>query len=546
VCLSKSQKAWLAMAAVVVCLALVASMALRPSSFLTAAGDLTQCVLLSSLLVAVVANMRVGDRLARFFWFFMSIGIGVWLSSQLLWTYFEVILRKEVPNPFIGDVAIVLHLVPIVAALAIRPDREEQRSQLRSLDFVLLFSWWLYLYLFFVIPWQYVVPDAPKYGRNFDVLYFAGHVVVLLVAVDAWRNAVGMWRAVYGRILLASFVYAAASIAASVAIDYGAYYTGSLYDIPLLFSVLLFTWMALLGNRVKAIEDPTSPQVQRGHPRVTALVILAASSLPILAAWSFFLSDAPGRIRHYRLGLTLSMIFFIGALRSIKQYTLDKELEHANEELHEASVTDALTGVRNRRFLTTTLDKDVQQALRFYSSDNTMNRNRDLIFYLIDIDHFKIVNDQFGHQQGDVLLVQVAARISSAIRYSDVLIRWGGEEFLVVSRFTDRDNAEILAKRVLDAVGSEEFQLTSGRIRRTCSVGWAVFPWSPERPDEVSCQEVLRFADQALYQAKHAGRNTAMGMLSTHAGHHSGERGSYFAEMPSKVPEARMVATKGP
>ena len=533
-------------AAAVFCLALVVSIASRPSSFLTAVGDLIQCLLLSSLLVAVVANMRVGDRPARIFWFFMSIGMGVWLSSQLLWTYFEVILRKEVPNPFVGDVAIVLHLVPIVAALAIRPDREEQRSQLRSLDFVLLFSWWLYLYLFFVIPWQYVVVDAHKYGRNFDVLYFAGHVVVLLGAADAWRSSTGMWRKVYGRILLASSVYAAASIAASVAIDYGEYYTGSLYDIPLLFSVVLFTWMALHGRHARIIANPTSPPVGRRNHRVAALVILAASSLPILAAWGVFFSDAPGTIRQYRLGLTLAMIFFVGALRSMKQYTLDKELAHANEELHEASVTDALTGVRNRRFLTTTLAQDVQQALRFYSSGDTLNRNRDLIFYLIDIDHFKFVNDRFGHQQGDVLLVQVAARISSAIRYSDVLIRWGGEEFLVVSRFTDRENAEILAKRVLEAIGSEEFQLDSGGIRRTCSIGWAVFPWSPERPHEVSCQEVLRLADQALYQAKHAGRNTAVGMLSIFAGCQSEERDQFYGDRSTDGPQARVVATKGP
>lgn len=534
------------MASACVCLALVVSLAWRPSSSLTTAGDLIQSLLLSSLLVAVAINMRVGERPERIFWLFMSIGTGLWLSSQLLWTYFEVILRKEVPNPFIGDVAIVLHLVPIVAALAIRPDREGQRSQLRSLDFVLLFSWWLYLYLFFVIPWQYVIPDAHTYGINFDVLYFAGHVVVLFAAADAWRNGVGMWRAIYGRIFLASLVYATASIAASVAIDYGVYYTGCLYDIPLLFSIVLFTRMALLGSHTRSTASPTGTPAGHGQPRVTALAILAAMSLPILAAWGVFLSDAPDRIRQYRLGLTLAMIVFIGALRSIKQYTADKELAHANAELQEASVTDALTGVRNRRFLTTTIDKDVQQALRFYSSGDTMNRNRDLIFYLIDVDHFKFVNDRFGHQQGDVLLVQVAARISSAIRYSDVLIRWGGEEFLVVSRFTDRENAEILAKRVLEAIGGENFQLTSEGIRRTCSIGWAVFPWSPEEPEGVSCQEVLRLADQALYQAKNAGRNTAIGLLSMPAVCHSEKRGQVSGNQPGEETQARVVATKGP
>jgi diguanylate cyclase (GGDEF)-like protein len=134
---------------------------------------------------------------------------------------------------------------------------------------------------------------------------------------------------------------------------------------------------------------------------------------------------------------------------------------------------------------------------------------------LIDIDHFKYINDAFGHAQGDDLLVQIAARISSAIRYSDVLIRWGGEEFLVVSRHTNRDEGETLAARVLESVGTEPFQLASGNsIRRTCSIGWAVFPWSPERPEAADYQEILRLADHALYEAKRQGRNRATGLLA--------------------------------
>lgn len=533
------------MASAVLCLGVIVSLGSAPSFFLTAAGDLIQSLLLFSLLIAVAANAHACDRATRMFWLFMAFGVALWVSAQLLWTYFEVILRKEVPNPFVGDIAIVLHLVPIVAALAIRPDMERQRSQLRSLDFVLLFSWWLYLYLFFVISWQYVFPNARIYGLNFDVLYFAGHVVVLLTAADAWRNSIGLWRAVYGRILLASFVYAIASIAASVAIDFGKYYTGSLYDFPLLISAVLFTWMALLGQQTRSTVNLNGDLLQRSHPWVTALTIVAAASLPLLAAWAVFISDAPARVRQYRLGLTLAMIIFVGALRSIKQYTLDTELARTNEELHEASVTDVLTGVRNRRFLTAMIDKDVQQALRFYSTGHN-NQNRDLIFYLIDIDHFKLVNDQFGHQQGDALLVQVAARISSAIRYADVLIRWGGEEFLVVSRFTDRENAEILAKRVLQAIGTESFHLISGSIRRTCSIGWAVFPWSPEHPDAISYQDVIRLADRALYKAKDTGRNMAVGVLPELASCHSEKRGRHSGHSGIDERMVRTLITQGP
>ena len=419
--------------------------------------------------------------------------------------------------------------------------KKARRSQRRSLDFVLLFGWWLYLYLFFVIPWQYVSPDAHIYGVSFDVVVLCGPRCrssrcnrclaqqQRIVASSVWADPV------------ASLVYAAASIAASVAIDYGKYYTGSLYDIPLLLSVVLFIGMALIGSPASPMVNFASEPARPPRPRITALTILAASSLPVLAAWAIFFSDAPDPVQQYRLGLTLAMIVFVGTLRSIKQYRVDKELARVNEELREASVTDVLTGVRNRRFLTATIEKDTQQALRFYSTDDNSNRNRDLVFYLIDLDHFKLVNDRFGHQQGDALLVQVAARISSAIRHSDVLIRWGGEEFLVVSRFSDRDNAEILAKRILLAIGSEAFKLSSGSIGRTCSIGWAIFPWSLEDPEAVPYQDVLRLADQALYKAKNAGRNTAIGILPGAAGPHSSDIDSLADDF-----SVNLVATQGP
>jgi len=114
------------------------------------------------------------------------------------------------------------------------------------------------------------------------------------------------------------------------------------------------------------------------------------------------------------------------------------------------------------------------------------------------------------------LLVEVARQISSAIRHSDVLIRWGGDEFLVVSRYTNREEASILAERVLQAVGNEPSPLKGGhRLRCTCSIGWAVFPWFVREPEAVDYTEVLRLADCALYDAKKAGKNQAIGMLPT-------------------------------
>lgn len=197
-------------------------------------------------------------------------------------------------------------------------------------------------------------------------------------------------------------------------------------------------------------------------------------------------------------------------------------LAQANKELAEMSLTDPLTSARNRRFFQATIASDVSQAVRAYSTPDPARtrRNRDIVFYLIDADHFKEINDRFGHDAGDQMLVDLTTRISSAIRYSDVLVRWGGEEFLVVSRFCERKEAATLAARVLSAVAGEPFKIKNSGIslHRTCSIGWAAFPWNVDSPVDVSYEEVLALADRAMYKAKNSGRNQAIGALPPESG----------------------------
>ena len=156
----------------------------------------------------------------------------------------------------------------------------------------------------------------------------------------------------------------------------------------------------------------------------------------------------------------------------------------------------------------------MSQALRSHA-DGRDPHTRDLVFYLIDADNFKEVNDQYGHDVGDKVLVEMARRLSSSIRHSDVLVRWGGEEFLIVSRYTDRSRGGMLAQRVLAAVADTPFAVggSGETMYRTCSLGWAAFPWFPDNPRAVSYEEVLTLADRGLHQAKQSGKNRAVGML---------------------------------
>ena len=112
------------------------------------------------------------------------------------------------------------------------------------------------------------------------------------------------------------------------------------------------------------------------------------------------------------------------------------------------------------------------------------------------------------------MLVVSARRLREVARASDLVIRWGGEEILIVSRWTDRQAGALLAERVLEAIGGHLFRTGVDRTSTvTCSIGWAPFPWSTGDPEAVLFEEVLSLADHALYLAKHAGRNRSVGVL---------------------------------
>jgi diguanylate cyclase (GGDEF)-like protein len=218
---------------------------------------------------------------------------------------------------------------------------------------------------------------------------------------------------------------------------------------------------------------------------------------------------------HFRVLVTALVMFAMAGLVFMKQQLLHLELKHSNLVLQWSSTTDPLTGIRNRRFFASTIQRDIAQSVRAHL-EGTGNSERDLIFYVIDLDNFKKVNDQFGHDGGDRILIEAARRISSAIRNSDLLVRWGGEEFLVVSRSADRSQAGILANRVLDAFRAKPFVIDASlQTQQTCSIGWAAFPWFEDDIEAVSYERVLKFADRALYRAKKAGKNQAIGMIPT-------------------------------
>ncbi len=204
---------------------------------------------------------------------------------------------------------------------------------------------------------------------------------------------------------------------------------------------------------------------------------------------------------------------------------LSEALRDKTKALEASALTDPLTGLHNRRFVMERLSDDVNLMLRRYEEAARLGQpppdDADLCFFLIDIDRFKQVNDQFGHAAGDAVLVQMRERLQEVFRAADYLVRWGGEEFLVVARGMARSAAPELAERIRQAVGQRPFLLgeagQTGRvIQRSCSVGFACLPLLPQQPRAVVWATVLNLADAALYAAKREGRNRWVGVLDGH------------------------------
>ncbi len=240
-----------------------------------------------------------------------------------------------------------------------------------------------------------------------------------------------------------------------------------------------------------------------------ALMLLGgAGALALVIRWRV---DALHRRNHALEGMV--------AARTHEVEAKAKELEQANEALRNQSLTDPLTGLRNRRYLGVCMPKDVAQVQRVHrdvvaTRTNRVLLNIDLVFLMVDIDHFKFVNDHYGHAAGDQVLQQVAEILRQVTRDSDTVVRWGGEEFLVVARNAARRESVILAERIRKQMAEHDFLLEDGTtLHRTCSVGFTFYPFVPENPNFLPWEQVLDIADHCLFAAKRGGRDAWVGLF---------------------------------
>ena len=309
----------------------------RPGDQLTAFGNMIQCFVPLLANTGLLLNATSPRWRQNWFWLLLALGCSMWMFGQVYWTYYEVFLHQPSPNPFPGDPIFFLHTVPMIAALALEPHlpRRERSFPFGVVDFALLLVWWVFLYLFFVIPWQFVSPNVGYYGSAFNYLYDSENLVLLAgLAALFWRTR-GTWREVYGALFFAGAMYLTGSALVNVAIDRYSYHTGSLYDVPLVASFAMFGTAGLVAYRSGSkLEDPRhAPEIESVWP--ARLAMAALISLPVVALWSQLLSDAPAPVRNYRLYLTLGAMLVLNGLVFWRQHLVNRErqeLLHISEE----------------------------------------------------------------------------------------------------------------------------------------------------------------------------------------------------------------------
>ncbi len=182
-------------------------------------------------------------------------------------------------------------------------------------------------------------------------------------------------------------------------------------------------------------------------------------------------------------------LFMLRVVSCLKQFKINKENENKSKILFEMATKDALTGAYNRNYFTDAFDKKASEARR---TGNPFS------IILLDVDHFKSINDQYGHLKGDYVLKEIASILKENLRESDVVCRWGGEEFIVLCLNTDLEKANIVSEKLRRAIETQKFK---GVYRITVSVG--VTQWLEDDKRDT----VLKRVDNSLYLAKLTGRN---------------------------------------
>jgi signal transduction histidine kinase len=303
------------------------SLSAHRSVALAALSDILGLVLMLAGLAFALVNATDRPQQERSFWAAMALGFALWSANQGAWVYYECVLRRAVPDPFFFDIVLFFHMVPMIAAVAWRPDlaKKDSTVHLRVLNFFMLLGWWIFFYAFIVFPYQYVAFNVPFYNRYYDQLYAVENGLLLAVLGIAVWSSSGAWRRLYVNFFAAAALYAVNSQLLNRAVVRDAYYSGSAYDIPMIGTlawIAATVWAARKWD-LKISEFRFNARWSNAIPRIAMLAIL---SLPLLGLWTVLLDSSPGAARTFRIYAVLTAMLLLATFVFLRQYAQDQAL----------------------------------------------------------------------------------------------------------------------------------------------------------------------------------------------------------------------------
>jgi signal transduction histidine kinase len=307
----------------------------RGSHALTIFGDLVQCIVPLLANAGLLLNAGTPHWRRNLFWMLIAMGCTLWMIGQFEWTYFELYLRRAIPENDPGDILFFLRGIPMMAALTLRPHLKRGELHLRFgyLDFALLLSWWIFLYIYIVLPWMYAVPSLAQYNDNYILLHNIQNMIIVGGLGYLCLRSTGAWRVVYANLFGASTVYMLSSLTINVALESNRYYTGSLYDIPLVSS---FLWFALAGviafQKREALDAPSGDgfEAESASPDEDSVVparlaMAAVISLPLFAIYALRFAHEDSGVREFRLMTVVLASIPLALLVFLRTYLADAD-----------------------------------------------------------------------------------------------------------------------------------------------------------------------------------------------------------------------------
>ena len=412
-------------------------------------------------------------------WLAMTMGLLAWAAGEAIWGYYEVWLRYEqAPFPSWADVGYLLSTVGFVASVLLLSPAEQGQSRKRLLlDGVLVAA------SVFLVSWVLVLDNLFHSGFEsslafaVSVAYPIGDVVIITVA---WARPAATFRASMG-LLVGGLVLLAISDSAYTALTAtGGYQTGNLIDLGWIAACGVLGLAALRSVGERPVESRT------GH--VPSRVRLWAPYLPLVLAYGVGLSAAVPQLNSTPLGVvgTLILVMVLG-----RQFMVLAENRQLLADVSRLAFRDQLTGLANRALFVDRLEQAVARQHR---------ERQPLAVLCLDLDDFKMVNDELGHPAGDELLFRVAGRLSGCLRSTDTVARLGGDEFAILIEGSV-DDALAASERVLDSFNAP---IVIDGIALTVRPSIGLTLATAETP-RTTVDDLLKQADLAMYAAKRDG-----------------------------------------